>query len=273
MLTASAARGEPPMNDVAIVLSTTNSYARQAASMYAQLEAFGVADWAWLVPLEPLDAAANETLRGRFPGRRTEVLEIPFGVKLSGNKPFLPGMVPPHDHYLLLDTDLIVVREAFFAAFARGPKDRISLVEDTFTVADFLRATPGHAPRFAVFPGLEGRPYLQTGAIGLPHAAFIAIRDELYAALKRAAEATTTTGDLQAWNHLARTRPELFHLLPPRACLVLRPDGSGFSTGAHATDLTWTASGPEYRREPVLCLHYTRSGGRVHALADYRDRG
>lgn len=256
------------MNDVAIVLSTTNSYARQAASMYAQLEAFGVADKAWLVPLEPLDAAANETLRGLFPGRRTEVLELPFGLKLSGNKPFLPGMVPPHDHYLLLDTDLLVVREAFFAAFARVPTDRITQVADTFTVADFLRAAPWQAPRFAVFPGLEHRPYIQTGAIGLPHAAFVAIRDELYAALKRAAE-TTTTGDLQAWNHLARTRPELFHLLPPRACLVLRPDGSGFSTGVHAPDVTWRAGAPEYRREPVLCLHYTHSGGRVRTLRDY----
>ncbi|MEZ4382680.1 MAG: hypothetical protein R3A79_15185 [Nannocystaceae bacterium] len=258
------------MKNTAILLSTTNGYAAQAAAMHRQLAAFGVAERAWLVPLEPLDAAAEATLRGLFPGRRTAVLDVPYGVKTSGNKPFLPTMVPPHDHYLLLDTDLVVLRAEFFAAFARGPDDAITLVADTFTVADYLGAAPSHAPRFAAFPGLDRRPYLQTGAIGLPRAAFVALREELYAGLRRAA-AATTTGDLQAWNHLAAAHPERFRLLAPEACLVLRPDGGGFSTGIHRPDVRWRGGAPEHRGAPVLCLHYTHSGGAVRTLQDYAD--
>ncbi len=254
------------MADCAIVMATSDRYIGQAAAMFTQLAQFGVADRAWFVPLGPLAADAEARLRELVGPRLTPPLELPFGLAASGNKPFLPTMVPPHRQYLLLDTDVLILRPAFFERFVG---ERLTLVADDFSVAQYLRSTPHHRARFAAFPETTAKPYLQTGVIGLPRDWYQQLRSELFGELESLAK-IVRTGDLQVWNALAWRHPAAFELVRPASCLVLRPDGSGTSTKHHSQHTTWQHGSPHYRGEPVLALHYTSSRGRVQTLEDFR---
>ena len=256
------------MKDIAIIFSTSNSYLNQALVMYGQLKQFGVQDLAWVVPLEQLDSSSYKCLSTDFGERITKVLNIPENVKLSGNKPFLPTMIPRHKYYILIDTDLIILRKNFFDRFTNQMDHRVTLVSETFTCADFLKKNPWQKVRFDYFPEILNQPYLQTGAIGICHTAYCNILNLFVELIKKI---QVRTGDLQIWNYIAWKYPQLFRLTAPQHCLVLRPSGEGFSSIFHLPYITYDKGKLKYKGYAVDALHYTSSQGNVVTIEEYEN--
>jgi len=256
------------MKDIAIIFSTTSSYLNQALAMYEQLRKFGVHDLAWVVPLEKLDSDSYKCLRANFGKQVTSSLELPENIKLSGNKPFLPTMIPRHKYYLLIDTDLIILRKNFFERFANQTDHRATLVSETFTCADFLKKHPWQKERFDYFPEILDRPYLQTGVIGIYDTTYCNIFNLFVELIKKT---RVRTGDLQMWNYLAWQYPQLFRLTAPQHCLVLRPNGEGFSSTLHLPYITYDRKILKYKGHAVDALHYTSSQGNVVTMKEYEN--
>lgn len=254
------------MPDIAIAFSTSRGYVDQALAMCRQLARFGQLDRAWVVPLEPLDDDARYALASFVGDRLTPVLALPENVKASGNKPYLPEMLPPHAHYLLIDTDIIILSSAFFDRFGPDARGRTTLVRESFSCAHYLAQIPTEAFRFTDYPEILERPYLQTGVIGVSRDGLRRHVSRVRAAMERS---TVTSGDLQAWNHVAWQDPGGFVLRPPRDCLVLRPTGKGASSIRHLEEVQRLGDRLLHDGAPVNALHYTSSRGAVATVEDY----
>ena len=256
------------MKDIAIVFSTSTAYLSQALAMYEQLKNLRVQDLAWVVPLEKLDNYSYQCLKTRFGKQVTDVLSLPENIKVSGNKPFLPKMLPKHKHYILIDTDLIILRKNFFNHFITQVNPRVTLIAETFTCSEFLKKTPWQKVYFDYFPEILNKPYLQTGTIGIPHSIYSEIFDFL---VRLITKIKVTIGDLQAWNYIACQYPQLFKLIAPQHCLVLRPDGSGFSSTFHLPDITREQKKLKYKGYLIDAIHYTSSKGNIVTIKEYQD--
>ena len=257
------------MEDIAIVFATTSSYLNQALAMYEQLRKFGVEELAWVVPLEKLDNSSEQLLKANFRERVTKVLELPENIKPSGNKPFLPRMIPKHKYYILMDTDLIILRKNFFDNFLNQTDHKVTLVSETFTCSDFIKNKPWQKARFSrfnYFPEILNQPYLQTGTIGICETIYDDVFNLFVKFLKKI---PVRTGDLQVWNYMAWQYPQLFRLTSPQHCLVLRPTGKGFSSTFHLPYVTYDREQVKYKGHAVDALHYTASQGNVVTMKEY----
>ena len=257
------------MYDFLIVFSTCERYLLQSLNMYEQLRRYGLEHYAWVVPLERLQAKSLKLLHQSFQDHVAETLQMPGAIKRSGNKIFLPTMVPKAKRYLLLDTDIVILSHHFIKRFLDIPEKRIVLVEELFCWQDWLRF---RHPSFqhmvnTQFPHLLRERYIQTGSIGISHQVYQQIFDTFISELL--AERSEFCGDLIIWNHWVNTYPHLFHLVPPAYCLVLRPDGSGESSTLHRPNLRYADEILFYRNEPVKALHFTSSKGIVKTWNDY----
>lgn len=264
------------MKDAAIIFSTSNTYLAQALAMYETLKKFNLEDRAWVVPLEVLESDAHQSLRHCFGERVTQTLTLPPQIKPSGNKAFLPSMVPKHQYYILIDTDIIILNEHFFEAFFNSIDHRVTLVTETFTYSEYLqknrslqrKKNPSRQFRVEYFPEIFGQPYLQTGAIGVCHETSAKILQLILDLIPRI---TTQTGDLPMWNYIAWKYPQLFRLIAPQHCLVMRPDGKGPSSYFHLPNITYEMGILKYQAHSVDALHYTSSRGHVVALEAYEN--
>jgi|GEM_PF-4925269 len=256
------------MQNIAIIFSTSINYLNQALAMHEMLTRFGMHDLAWVVPLENLDSCSYQSLRTCFGKRVTKVLNLPAKIKLSGNKLFLPTMIPKHRYYILIDTDILILRKNFFGQFTNQIDPRATLISETFTCADFLKKHPWQKARFDHFPAILGQPYLQTGAIGICYSTYC---DIFRLIVKLIQGIRVQMGDLQIWNYIALQHPQLFRFIAPQHCLVLRPDGTGFSSKFHLPYITYDMGNLKYQGYLVDALHYTSSRGRVITIKEYEN--
>ncbi|MEM9541362.1 MAG: hypothetical protein AAGA60_17915 [Cyanobacteria bacterium P01_E01_bin.42] len=257
------------MEDFAIVLSTSEQYLAQALAMYEQLRACGFEKYAWVVPLEPLSPENLESLRARFGSHVTETLQLPKNIKRSGNKIFLPTMIPAVKKYILIDTDILIAKCQFIDILLDAPSDRIVLVQDSFNWQDWL-ALSSLAERAQFTPQVRhllNKPYIQTGNIGISNPIHKKIFDSFV--LELTDDSHVYRGDLPIWNDWVYRFPHLFHLVPPHVCLILRPDASGPSSTLHLPNLNYQEDIWHYQNSPILSLHFTCSQGMVRSWQDY----
>ncbi|MBO3462298.1 hypothetical protein G7B40_003490 [Aetokthonos hydrillicola Thurmond2011] len=266
------------MDDFAIIFSTNEKYLSQALFMYEQLREHGLEKYAWVVPLETLKTEHLECLHTHFNYRVTDVLQMPKNVKLTSNKIFLPKMVPRVKHYILIDTDILILDRRFIDTFLNCADERIVLVGETFLWKEWLSFLGLSAP-IEQFPHLLERPYLletpyvQTGSIGISSQIHESIFDTFVEELTAEYICygnVTIWGDSIIWNDWVSRFPHLFQLVIPQSCLVLRPDSSGASSKLHIPDLTYKNGILLYHNVPVMALHFTESNGIVRKWNDYQ---
>ena len=76
-------------------------------------------------------------------------------------------------------------------------------------------------------------------------------------------------GDLLTWNDWVYRFPQLFNLVSPHNCLVLRPDGSGARSKLHIPELAYKNNILYYQNQEVMALHFTKSKGTKKTWKDY----
>ncbi len=266
------------MQDFLIVFSTNEKYLYQALAMYEQLRTYGLEDYSWVVPLENLKPESLGYLHNCFKDRITSTLQMPPNVKLTGNKFFLPKMVPDARKYVLIDTDILILDRGFIDSFLDYPDEHIVLVLEDFSLEDWLSRKNLKSISFPKqsyytdnidnqFPHLRNKFYVQTGSIGIPRQVYQDIFDSFVFDLND--EGCSYRGDLLVWNNWVSKFPELFHLINPHNCLVLRPDASGPSSQLHFPNLSCKNGVLLYHNSPIMALHFTNSKGIVKTWKDY----
>lgn len=280
------------MQDFLIVFSTNEKYLYQALAMHEQLCAYGFEDYSWVVPLENLKQESLEYLRRHFKDRIASTLQMPSGVKLSGNKIFLPNMVPNAEKYVVIDTDILILNRGFIDAFLGDTNEHIVILSENFSWEEWLLlrnilkstslANQDYTDSEASKPKkhrklnnlieneffyLRDKLYVQTGSFGIPHQVYQDIFDSFVLDLTN--ESRLHRGDLIVWNNWVSKFSELFHLISPHNCLVLRPDASGPSSKLHLPNLSYKNGVLLYHNSPIMALHFTNSKGVVRTWKDY----
>ncbi|MBE9228440.1 hypothetical protein IQ264_23765 [Phormidium sp. LEGE 05292] len=256
------------MNDFAIVFATNEKFLSQALFMYEQLRTYGLEQYAWVVPLENLQIEHLDSLHKYFGDRVTDTLHLPKKVKLSANKIFLPKMVPVMNRYVLIDTDIVIIDRGFINTFLNYPEERVVLVGESFTWKEWLSFdSPSKLKMVLQLPHLLEQAYVQTGSIGISRKVHENIFD---AFVQELTSERTHKGDITIWNDWVGRIPDLFQIVEPHCCLVLRPDGSGPSSKLHISDLTYKNGILLYRNAPVMALHFTSSKGISRNWNDYQ---
>ena len=176
----------------------------------------------------------------------------------TGIKLWLPTFFSAEE-YILLDSDLIILSEDFFKAFAPA-HGRMKLVRESSLV--WRAGKKGVSEQHT---NIVGQPVLQTGVMSFERSFWDAHFPEL---LNRIENDPSEFGDMVAVNQFMIDNPQLLEPVSEEACLVLRPTGGGPSTRVHLPRTRVTDGKLLYEGKCVLSLHYTHSEGKVCTYQD-----
>lgn len=227
----------------------------QATNVCRQIRDLGRSERVCVLLLDPVPRLQRATLSGLT----VEVADAreffwPPGVPRTGLKLWLPTHFAG-DAYLLLDSDIIILSDAFFDAFAPVPM-KMKLVQES--------ALCWHAGNKGIIPEhhatIIGRTILQTGVMAFDRTFwqihFKGIRDRIWSD-------PSEFGDMAAVNLFMADNPQLLEPVCEEACLVLRPTGLGSSTEVHLSRTIADSPNILYDGRRVLSVHYTHSKGKV----------